>query len=61
MSLTHDTLRSAIAEAERFLIRARALADKTEGEPHVYGGPEAAAMKRASMDLTRSLAEMRSR
>jgi len=54
----------AIAEAERFLIRAdavrRSKASQFGTETHyMYCPKESGAMKRASMDLTRALAELR--
>jgi hypothetical protein len=62
--VTPKTLKAAIAEAERFLKIAKAvnvyettyLNRKTL---HVESGKNAAACKRASMDLTRALAEIR--
>jgi hypothetical protein len=50
-------LRAAVAEAERFLKRAReALADDT---PTLWPSIQRAAARRASMDLTRALARWR--
>ncbi len=59
-----ENIKEAIAEAECFLRRARAVIQlKEHGMPnHPYittDGKTAAACKRASMDLTRSLAKMR--
>ena len=53
-------LEAAVAEAKRFLERAERVlsADHDPGYPWIYG-PEAAAVTRASMDLTRALAKMR--
>lgn len=48
----------AISEAERF-IKAAELAIKHEEVGSAYGGKYSAACKRASLDLTRALAEMR--
>lgn len=63
--MKRDRLKIAIAEAQRFLARARALPDP---EPYEIGGEtfvqdyfprEQGAIKRASMDLTRALADLR--
>ena len=68
-------LDEAIAEAERFLKRARELRLKATGtadpvmklagvrvSDYLYGWPaEQGAVRRASMDLTRSLARLRAR
>lgn len=58
------TLDIAIAEAERFLSAAKSLREqaKTFGDPKnpwVEGGILAGAAKRASMDLSRALANIR--
>lgn len=55
-----ETLKEAIQEAERFLVRAKALQKDPEGFKYLYS-PHAqrAAVKRASMDLTRALAKLR--
>ncbi len=62
--MTRDGLRVAIAEAERFIGRARtALASagnpKYENDSDLDASKENAAAKRASLDLTRALAMMR--
>lgn len=54
-----EAIREAEAEAERFLVRVTELRESKE--PEIYGGPLHAALRRASMDLTRSLAKLRSR
>lgn len=67
--MNRDRLQTAIAEAERFLSRAKiASAGFTWTESPCYptGGywhhdhaPDVASAKRASMDLTRALADLR--
>lgn len=66
-------LNTAIAEAERFLQRARALqkeihgnddpvmklADRNLVSSYIWGSAASGACRRASMDLTRALAELR--
>lgn len=55
------TLKRCISEAERFL-KAAKLAMSTEcdkDKEYSYGGKNTAAAKRASMDLTRVLADLR--
>lgn len=56
-------LKKSIAEAERFLAAARLCVAKattnSQGD-YLYGSKENGATRRASMDLTRSLAELRS-
>ncbi|RRJ85924.1 hypothetical protein EG850_11095 [Gulosibacter macacae] len=58
--MRRSDLEEAVAEARRFLDRAeRALsADHDPDYPYLYG-PEAAAVKRASMDLTKALPKLR--
>ena len=55
-----DNVIAAIAEAERFLKRARLVRDEA-GKNKIYAmaGANSAACKRASMDLTRALVKMR--
>jgi len=54
-------LRDAVFEAQRFIQRANKAADQIEeGNADWYRHPEFAAAKRASLDLSRSLAELRS-
>ena len=61
MSIRLDRLDDAIFEAERFLKRAKELKKSFRGkdENRIMSCPENAAVKRASMDLTRSLAKLR--
>lgn len=69
--MTRTKLRAAIVEAQRFLDRAKYLdylivTESDQGgaafRRAVYGEPKAAgAVRRASMDLTRALAELRRR
>jgi hypothetical protein len=55
-------LNDAIAEAERFLRKAKALRREWEARKHTYSnGVERAAATRSSMDLTRALAMFRKR
>lgn len=56
-------LKTAIAEAERFLARAKPLlADTGKRESdHIWGSKQTGAVRRASMDATRALADLRSR
>ena len=55
------TLKRAIVEAQRFIAVAKAIHIRPDRKPDDYflGSKETAAAKRASMDLTRALAEMR--
>jgi hypothetical protein len=55
------TLKKAISDAEQFLKIAKITYDKETDKDHeyVYGGKNTAAMKRASMDLSRTLSDMR--
>lgn len=68
MSVTIATLETCIEEAKRFLVRARDALQVHKDErvfykgedKHTYGdGPKNAAVRRASMDLTRELAKLR--
>lgn len=53
------TLTAAVAEAKRFIERAESLVEKSDNK-WLSGCPkESGATRRASMDLTRALAEMR--
>ncbi len=56
-----DKLKKAINEATRFQKAAKAALARLEWDRTAYisGSTETAAAKRASMDLTRALAEMR--
>ena len=55
------TIDAAIAEAERFIIRARKAKETSldQGEFGSWSGKDNAAMRRASMDLTRALVQVR--
>jgi len=58
--MTPETLKESIKEAERFLARAKALKKDPEGFQDLYSpNSQRAAVKRASMDLTRALAKLR--
>lgn len=59
MTLREKKLRDAIAEAQRFIMKAMAAATALEGEKYAIASIHFAAAKRASMDLTRSLADLR--
>lgn len=58
-----ENLKEAIEEAKRFLKRAEDLNKKVSKKEsaYIYGGypKESGSVKRASMDLTRSLAKLR--
>jgi hypothetical protein len=56
-------INEAEAEARRFLDRVKALKDAIGNNQYAveYGSKETGAVRRASMDLTRALAEMRRR
>jgi hypothetical protein len=59
--MTPDTLRCAIAQAERFLAAAKELqaqSDHTSWD-WIVGTRASGACRRASMDLTRALADLR--
>lgn len=62
--MTPDKLRNAIAEANRFVRTAKAALNTEEsafegGEKWLQPGKQTGAARRASMDLTRALADMR--
>ena len=65
MSVRVKTLEKAVAEAKRFLEaaavvkRAAGTTEYTKGDPWYCGGQCCAAAKRASMDLSRALADVR--
>ena len=65
MAIRKETLARAIDEAHRFLVAAIRLQEAAEGGPEVCSGciwskpREQAAVKRASMDLTHCLADLR--
>ena len=54
-------LRDARAEARRFVIKADEAIKRLENDKYasIVGSPETAACRRASLDLTRALAELR--
>ena len=63
--MNREKLATAIAEAERFIERAKALPEphKYESSGYIYTNnyfpKEQGAIRRASMDLTRALADLR--
>ncbi|MBB4618639.1 hypothetical protein [Sphingomonas abaci] len=63
--MKRDKLAAAVAEAERFIARAKALPDAQPYERHGHSFThdnfprERGAIRRASMDLTRALADLR--
>ena len=65
MSIRVKTLADAVAEAKRFIEaaaiveRAAGVNEYSKGDPWYEGGQYCAAVKRASMDLSRSLAGLR--
>jgi hypothetical protein len=64
--MTDRTLDAAIAEAERFLAAARRLRERelSRGRDDgrlIWASKESGACRRASMDLTRALADLRQR
>lgn len=53
-------MQNAVAEARRFIARAESLMNADPSRDYFYSNPkEAGAARRASMDLTRALSEMR--
>jgi len=56
--MNRDKLAVAVAEAKRFIERAKALPPTTPGI-YDYNPKEQGAIRRASMDLTRALADLR--
>ena len=57
-----SAVKEAITDARRFIRRAEQYLRESpykEHEQDVWGGKDAAAMKRASMDVTRSMANLR--
>lgn len=59
-----ETLKTAMLEAERFLKRAEVLLENTKESESLpgyffYKSKDSASLKRASLDLTRSLADLR--
>jgi flavin-binding protein dodecin len=61
--MTDEKIKNAIKEAERFIDRAKDALHRLDGDEiaRITGTKETAAMKRASLELTRALAEMRRR
>jgi hypothetical protein len=65
MSIRVKTLNAAVAEAKRFIEAAKVVeraagwTEYTKGDPYYNGGQHCAAVKRASMDLSRALADVR--
>ena len=59
--MTNDNLEAAITEAQRFLQRAKELRQERRDEPYysLVGTRASGACRRASMDLTRALADLR--
>ncbi len=57
--MNDTSLKHAISEAERFIRMARIAASAMKSPMGWAGGKETAAAKRASMDLTRALADVR--
>ena len=60
-AVTNDTLAAAIAEAERFLKAAKKVTPEEIAKDGYRPSVTIAATKRASMDLTRALAQLRKR
>jgi len=56
-----ENIEAALAEAKRFIVRVEALkARRKKGDPYgLRGCKESGAVRRASLDLTVTLAEMR--
>lgn len=57
--LTKKHLDNAVVEAKRFLEKAKLLKDTENVWGKYLGSKETGAVKRASMDLTRALADLR--
>ena len=49
----------AMTEAKRFLERAKAYQEFMKSDPGICGSKQGGALRRASMDLTRALADLR--
>ena len=58
-----EQVNAAMEEAGRFMRAARRLMERVRNEPSLLVGPskESGAVRRASLDLTRALAELRKR
>ena len=65
MSINVKVLNKAVSEAKRFLEAAAVVKNAAgsteyiEGDPYYNGGEYCASVKRASMDLTKALADVR--
>jgi hypothetical protein len=58
--VTLKQVNDCVKEAHRFLDKARAVVQRVdENETAFYGCKETAALRRASLDLTRALADLR--
>lgn len=59
--MSADKINIAVAEAERFIAKAKALrARRAKGDLYSFQGcRESGALRRASLDLTRALADLR--
>ena len=58
--MNEHTLKEAVSEAERFLKRAKELQEALKNKPLIfYGTKETGAVRRASMDLSRALSDLR--
>ena len=57
--MKHKTLTKAIHEARRFIEAAEAVRDDPDDFKYITGNKTTATAKRASMDLTRALADLR--
>jgi hypothetical protein len=58
--MNNDSLQKAINEAKRFLQMAKLFQERAKTDKYAFfGTKEGGAVRRASLDLTRSLAEMR--
>lgn len=56
-----STIKKARDEARRFLALVQPALDHKEGEARIWPSPDCSALRRASMDLTRALADLRRR
>ncbi|WP_037473865.1 hypothetical protein [Sphingobium sp. ba1] len=53
------SIKKARDEAKRFMALVQPALDHEEGEARIWPSPARSALRRASMDLTRALADMR--
>lgn len=53
------SIKKARDEAKRFMALVQPALDHKEGEARIWPSPDCSALRRASMDLTRALADMR--